>query len=237
MMLSFQHGTSKIDFEVIYRKRKTMEIRVEPPGKIKVISPEGLPEDLLMETVQRKSKWIQRALSSVKDMEYQPYNREFVNGESFLYLGGNYPLQIEIDESMRRPEVKLNRGNLLVKSPSEDQEIVRRALETWYRMKCQEKVEERIEYYKDQVGAGPTEIKVKEQKRRWGSCTAQDRLLFNWRCIMAPSYILDYIVVHEMCHLIYKNHSKDYWASVAEILPDYKERRQWLKKNGIKMDF
>lgn len=236
-MLSFQHGTSKIDFEVIYRKRKTMEIRVEPPGKIKVIAPEGLPEDLIMETVHKKAKWIQRALSSVKDVEYRPYNRQFVNGESFLYLGANYPLQIELDESMRRPEVKLNLGKLLVKSPSQDEQVIRGALEKWYRMKCQEKIEERIEYYKDQVGAEPTEVKVKEQKKRWGSCTAQDRLLFNWRCIMAPSYILDYIVVHEMCHLIHKNHSKDYWASVAEILPDYKERRQWLKENGIKMDF
>lgn len=74
-------------------------------------------------------------------------------------------------------------------------------------------------------------------EKRWASCTKNNELLFNWRSVMAPSNILDYIIVHELCHMKYKNHSKEFWDSVCEILPDYEIRREWLKNNGIKLDY
>ena len=109
-------------------------------------------------------------------------------------------------------------------------------MENWYREKTLSKVKERVNYYKNYFKDEVKDIKVKEQKKRWASCTAKNELLFNWRCVMAPSNILDYIVVHEMCHMEFKNHSKDFWNRVCSVMPDYDSRRSWLRNNGIRMD-
>ncbi|MCK5254807.1 MAG: M48 family metallopeptidase, partial [Deltaproteobacteria bacterium] len=90
--------------------------------------------------------------------------------------------------------------------------------------------------YVNEIGKRPRIVKVKEQKRRWGSCTAKGNLYFNWRCVMAPSAVIDYIVVHEMSHLAIPNHSKRFWQKVGSVLPDYKKRRKWLKDNGLRLD-
>ena len=98
------------------------------------------------------------------------------------------------------------------------------------------KVNERVSYYQGYFKDSVSDVKVKEQKKRWASCTSKNELLFNWRCVMAPSNVLDYIVVHELCHMEYKDHSKAFWDRVYSVLPDYDLRRQWLKNNGIKLD-
>jgi len=93
-----------------------------------------------------------------------------------------------------------------------------------------------LKYYQHYFNEKSLNIKVKEQKKRWASCTAKNELLFNWRCAMAPSHVLDYIVVHEMCHMIHKNHSQAFWNKVEAVLPDFKRRKEWLKNYGVKMD-
>ena len=109
-------------------------------------------------------------------------------------------------------------------------------MEIWYREKTLAKVKERVSYYSSYFNNEVTTVKVKERKKRWASCTSKNELLFNWRCAMAPVFVLDYIVVHEMCHMEYKNHSKDFWNRVYAVMPDYEVRKSWLKNNGIKMD-
>ena len=131
---------------------------------------------------------------------------------------------------------KLSRGKFVVITYTKDEEIIKGALEKWYREKTLKKVKERIKYYEPYFKNKVTNIKVKEQKKRWASCTKNNELFFNWRSVMALASILDYIIVHEMCHMNYKNHSKESWDNVFEILPDYEVRREWLRNNGIKMD-
>ncbi|TET07215.1 MAG: M48 family peptidase [Candidatus Atribacteria bacterium] len=97
-------------------------------------------------------------------------------------------------------------------------------------------IDKRVNFYIPKIEEELNQVKIKEQKKRWGSCTAKGNIYFNWRTIMAPSNVIDYIVVHELCHLAYSNHSKKFWDKVESILPDYKERRKWLKKYGIRMD-
>jgi predicted metal-dependent hydrolase len=106
----------------------------------------------------------------------------------------------------------------------------------WYRKKAREQINERIKYYQPKVGVQPARITVKEQKKRWGSCSSRGNLNFNWRAVMAPSPVLDYIIVHELCHLKHHNHSREFWNLLASILPDYKNRREWLKKNGVRLN-
>ena len=112
---------------------------------------------------------------------------------------------------------------------------MRKAMEKWYRKRPMEIVQKKIQIYevffKDKV----TDIRVKEQKRRWASCTGKNAILFNWRCSMAREDVIEYIVVHEMCHFDYRDHSKNFWIRVEEIMPDYKEKHEYLKENRMNM--
>jgi len=236
MKLELMYGTTNIAFDVIFKNRKTMEIAVEPPDSITVTAPIGTKEEEILKRVESKGSWIIQKIYSFKHMNYMPIQREFVNGESFMYLGRNYSLQIEIDSSVKKPEVKLYRGKFIVKASDKYEENIRKAMEQWYRDKAKEVLELRVKYYQRFFNIEPTEIRIKEQKKRWGSCTSKNELLFNWRCIMAKSNALDYIVVHEMCHMYHKDHSKEFWGLVASVLPDYEIRKEWLKNYGVRMD-
>ncbi|MGE4283843.1 MAG: M48 family metallopeptidase [Clostridia bacterium] len=235
MKLSFEYGTNVIKFDLIYKKRKTLEIRIEPPNVVTVIAPMGLSEQKVLEQVKTKSRWIVRKLSEVKDIKYKPIKKEFVNGEVFMYLGLNYRLQIVIEPTVSKPIVSLTDDKFVISTSTTDEAILYKVMEQWYRSKAQEKIGERVAYYSHKLNKTPKNIKIKEQKKRWGSCSSLGNLNFNWKCIMAPASVLDYLVVHEMCHLFHMNHSKDFWNMVASILPDYKQRKEWLKKHGVRM--
>ena len=234
--MKFDYGTQTIDFSVKYSKRKTIEIGVEAPDVVKVVAPEGLTKDIILGHVQKKAKWIVTKLFEIREVQYLRAPKEYVNGESFLYLGRNYSLQLEVDDTVKKPVTKLYQGKFIITTPNKDQEALKSSMEAWYRSKTLEKVLEKVEYYKKYFEVAPKDIKVKEQKKRWASCTAKKELMFNWRCSMAPSWVLDYIVVHEMCHMVYMNHSKEFWELVVRIMPDYEKKRDWLKVNGVKLE-
>ena len=236
MKLSTKYGDKIIEFEVEYRNRKSLAIQIEPIDKILVLSPTGLPEDIIKEKVKSKGKWIIKKLLDFKDMGYLPFNREFVNGEAFMYFGRNYSLQIILDKNLKNPKVELSNGKFAISTPIKDQVILKKAMEKWYRREAKKIILKRIEFYKPKFSIEPRIIKIKEQKKRWGSCTPKGDLLFNWRAVMAPSPVIDYIIVHELSHLIHRNHSQKFWNQVESILPDYKIRKKWLMNYGVRMD-
>lgn len=234
MKLSYEYGTRQITFTVEHRKRKKLTIQVEAPENIHVIAPLGTPEEVILKMVKEKSKWIVQKLFEIREIEYRKSEKQYVNGESFSYLGRNYSLQLVFDESYNRPEARLSRGKFVVTTAKKDEAAIKKAMEGWFRDKADEKIRERITYYQQYFDVMPKRIVIKEQQKRWGSCTINDELLFNWKSVMAPANLLDYIVVHELCHLIYKNHSKDFWMLLKRVLPDCEERKVLLKNNGIK---
>ncbi|MEG1254831.1 SprT family zinc-dependent metalloprotease [Clostridium sp.] len=236
MKLKIQFGTKELEFYVEYRNRKTISISVEPPSSITVVVPLNTPENQIKEIVKSKGAWIVQKLYSFKNMEHRKIEREFVNGESFMYLGRNYSLQIHVDSSQQVSSVKLFRGKFHVTVNEKNDSLIREAMELWYREKTEEQGRKRIKYYQSFFKKKPVDIKIKEQKKRWGSCTANDELLFNWRCSMAKANALDYIIVHEMCHMYHKNHSQEYWDLLASIMPDYEVRKNWLKNYGVRLD-
>ena len=236
MKLSYQYGTQKIEFKVVFRKRKTLSIEVESPSIITVIAPEGTPKDEIIDTVKKKSKWIVQKLYEIREVEYKKRDRQYINGESFVYMGRNYSLQIVIDEKNKVPVAKLYQGKFRITTYTKDEEQLKIALEKWYKSKAKEKIQERIDYYQRYFKIPPTKVKIKDQKKRWASCTKDQELLFNWKCIMAPAPALDYIVVHEMSHLLHMNHSDEFWKQVKKVLPDYEKRKEWLRNHGVKME-
>ncbi len=235
MQLSFQYEYNTILFDVSYSRRKTISISVAAPGLVRVAAPAGLSEKEVIKHVKRKARWIVHKLDEVQNTTTTPMKKQFINGEPFMYLGSNYPLQLIIDAGLKNPVVELYRGKLMVTSPTGDKEAIKKGIEVWYRIKAREQFRERLEYYQPIVGVIPTKVRIKDQQKRWGSCSSLGNLNFNWRAVMAPSPVLDYLIVHELCHLVHLNHSQDFWHLVCSIIPDYKEMRNWLKKSGSRL--
>ena len=112
-------------------------------------------------------------------------------------------------------------------------EFQKEALEKRYRSLARECITRRASYYAAQLGVTYSSIRIAEQKTRWGSCSSRGTLSFHWRLVLAPPAVMDYVVVHEVCHLIHMDHSPDFWAEVESLMPDYKVYKTWLRKNGL----
>ena len=237
MRLSIEYEEKIIEFEVQYRKRKTLSIQIDLDSNIKVISPMGITEKKIKDIVKSKGKWINKKLLEFKDINKNKIEREFKDGDKLLYLGEDYLLRIYIDENIgNKYKIELINNEIKIYLSKYNKDLIKNILKLWYKEKTEERAKERIKIYQKYFSEKPTKIKAKEQKRRLASCTSKREILINWRCIMATEEVFDYIIVHEMCHMKHMNHSKDFWNLVEYIIPDYKLRKEYLKKNSIKMD-
>ena len=231
-------GDTVINYEIIRSNRKTMGIIVDPDEGVIVRSPQNVSEDKIKEVVKKKSSWLLQKLDKVDEIKPAPTPLEFMSGEKLPYLGRRYRLQVE-EYDKKKVEVKFYQGKFIVKEPAdmEDRrEAIRDKVIGWYRERANEKIKERVDKYKDKIGIEPNNVKVKKQKKRWGSCSGKDNLNINWKLIMAPMSIVDYIVVHELTHLEHSNHSQDFWQTAEAVIPDYEEKQEWLRVNGRKLD-
>lgn len=237
MEVTFMHKNREIKFNIIYRKRKTMSLEIKRDGIINVIAPNGLDKTFIVDKVKNKSDWIIKKLDEIEVLNNNRYIRSYESGDIFLYLGNEYILEVLVDKITIGTSVSLENNKLIVRANSNNKDVIQRALKNWYTDETLGIVKERINYYKLFFEDTVTSIKIKDQKSRWASCTYKNEILFNLRCSMMPIQIIDYIVVHEMCHMEHRNHSKDFYLAVERILPDYKERVKWLKNNGVRMNF
>ena len=225
-------------FEVqIHRtnRRKTASIKVLQ-GVVQVVVPKTLSQQAIDDLIANKSNWIRQKLMQQQSVPVSK-PKQFVSGESFTYLGRNYRLKVLPGQVA---PVKLKHGYLQVTvTPDQksDQQLIRQRLRDWYLHRSIDKLEQKTSIYAEQMGVQPTQIKVKEYKSRWGSCNTRGEISYNWKIIMTPHRIVDYVVIHELCHLIHHNHSKQYWNQVRSIVPDYQSKRDWLKTNAGLLDW
>lgn len=217
-------------------RRKSATVKVEY-GAVTVIIPDNLSEQRLQQIVHSKTPWIRKQLH--KQAKYTPVKpKNYVSGESFTYLGRNYPLQL-VENSIE--PLQLIAGKFVLGIPSglakaRHSRFVKKALESWYRQRAEHHLLEKTQRLAIKVGVEPKSIAVKTYKSRWGSCSAQGDLSYNWKIIIADHRIVDYVVIHELCHIIHHNHSPAYWQLVGEHMPDYPECREWLKIQGLHLD-
>ena len=215
--------------------RATTDIVIERNGSVVVRPPSSFSEAQVDAVVESKRMWIYRNLAEWRDLNAIAVVREWVNGETFLYLGRSYRLALVSDQVC---DVKLHEGRFCLNRKLIDSggtEAAKRAFEKYYSEKGLKRIQERVSYYAPQVGVEPDEVKVKEMGYRWASCSKANVLSFHWKCMMAPPKIIDYIVVHELCHIRHRNHSDAFWNEVDKVVTDYRERKQWLRINGAGM--
>lgn len=210
-------------------RRKSADIRVEE-GAVSVVVPVETSLERIDELLASKRRWIKEKIALHQEMS-PPSSKRYVSGEAFSYLGRNYRLKVE--KGPFAP-VKMIQGRLVVSVPqgSEQPHMICNALVRWYKRQAEVKLRDKVARWAPQVGVDVPAVSVKTFKSRWGSCTAKGELQFNWKIMMSPNRMVDYVVVHELCHLIRHDHSSEFWAEVGRILPDYQECREWLRCNG-----
>ena len=218
-----------------------MAIHVSPNALVTVLVPQYLDEEKIRMIVQKRAHWIIERQEQIKKNKDSNSVKEFVSGESFPYLGKYYRLKVMKSTTDTEEKCRLVGGRLVVevnaKSDSEnDRKAIKAALMDWYLQHAEEKIKERVSRFARLIGKRPNSTKIKNQEKRWGSCSRTGIIRFNWKIIMAPISIMDYVIVHELCHLFYPHHSPQFWQRVQSIIPDYKKRQHWLKENSLQMD-
>ena len=218
-----------LPIEVVRTNReKTASIKIVD-GSVRVIVPQKLSDARVDELIQKRTPWIRQKLRQHSETVI-PKPKEYVRGENFTYLGRNYRLKLV---SGGLCEVRLKGGYLeLGVSKGTKEKDIRNALVDWYEKHALERLTEKTARYSKIMGVSPNSITVRDYKARWGSCSSKGEISYNWRIIIAPHHIVDYVVVHELCHLKHPNHSPAYWKSVKREVSDYEVCRQWLKERG-----
>ena len=226
-------STGLTDYEVVRSNRKTASISIERDGRVLVRAPRSLSDEQIQDLVESRRYWIHKSLTQWRTMNASRVKREYVNGEGFLYLGMSYRLLLV---SGQKEPLKLKGGRFCLKADGngavvgDPEEIFKR----FYRKKGREKIPPRVEYYRKRMGISEKTVRVMELGYRWASCSKKG-LNFHWKCMMAPAAVLNYIIVHELAHVIYQSHQDAFWNEVEKIMPEYREHHAWLQKHGANM--
>lgn len=198
---------------------------------VTVVIPAGLdrdPESLL----QENAAWVVEKTGEFESYREQIPDRNYEEGEEFQYLGEPHEVVVE-----KRPSSDVEDGQLLLAAHHVDQTSVKRALETLYRRKARERFEDRADHYAAEMGVSYEKIEVRNQRTKWGSCSTSGTLGLNWRLMMAPPSVVDYVVLHEVAHLVEPNHNDEFWELVATYDANYAEHASWLEENSAKLVF
>jgi predicted metal-dependent hydrolase len=221
------------EYEIKFSTRKTLNITVERDRKVLVRAPERLSIDKIDIIVQSKKQWINEKLNHAQKYSLLPESKEFISGETLMYLGKNYQLLV-VDEEIEG--VEFNQRFLISRT---NQAMANELFKKWYLKQALQKIEPLAKEFAKNLGVKYNGCKTSEMKYRWGSCTPNNNIIFNWRIIKAPMYVVSYLVAHELVHLIENNHTPRFWNVLSIQVPHYQKAKEWLKINGqlLEVDF
>lgn len=205
-------------------------------GLVEVRAPFKIEQKEIDSFILQKNSWINKKLSLQKSIK-KPTRKKFKNEENFQFLGKNLKLKITISEN-KKSYIDDKFIYLVLKNNKENfKEKIKEKLEIFFRETAKDIFKNKTLDEAKKIRVTPKKIIVRSYKRRWGSCSYKKDISYNWKLIMAPEKIIHYVVIHELCHLIHFNHSRDFWKSVGKILPDYKSSKEWLKLNQHLLDW
>ncbi len=235
-----QSPTDKYSYEIVRSRRRTFSLLVDRHGRLVVRTPLKASLDEIHRLVEKHAGWIAKKQAQAQARAASlPPPKTFQPGERFLYLGQEYPLVIV----PRQKEALLFDGRQFLlrssgvptnQTPEQIQPKAKQAFETWYKAAARQVCTERANFYAAQFGLSFTSLRISSAKTRWGSC-GRGSLNFTWRLVMAPLPVLDSVVIHELAHLVHRNHSPAFWAQVHAWMPDYPQHHAWLKKNSARL--
>lgn len=239
-MHSIKFGNQTIPYTLKNsQRRKTLSISVDQHG-VSVITPSEVAQETIELTLHKKAPWIIKQLTDFEEMHTKTSKRAFMSGEKLLYLGRNYRLKV-IKTDSSEPNFRFYQGRFLAELPKnvkeeEHRDLIYPLYIEWIKIRANAFALERLKRFSLKLQKEPNKVMIKDQEQRWGSCTPAGNILLNWRIFLAPVSIIDYVLAHELVHLKHMNHSKEYWETLRMLLPDYDQRKEWLRINGGTLD-
>lgn len=222
------------NFELIIvrtkKRRRTVALSIKPPSKLVVRAPYKTAFSFIEEFIFERAKWILARFNELQEKHQHQKNYQYINGEEFYFLGAAYLLQI-IEYDKIRTRCEMRTSSLIVSANHDSSKYeIRRCLVTWYQKQAKTYFLQRLNFWSEKLNIRFNHFSISSAKTRWGSCNYKNDIRLNWRLMMMTSSIIDYVVIHELCHVIHKNHSKRFWSLVAKAMPDYKQHQEQLKK-------
>jgi len=224
--------------DIIFRRSRRairMRLQIDREGKVTLVAPWFSREGEIQSFVARHQSWVQKHIGKIESQRQLRPAPRYRTGDTFYYFGE--PLVLEIFPSpLKRPTIKIQKDHMRITlhrdiGKNEGVVAAKKTVEQFYRKKAEEVIRDRLEHFNVHYGFRFHRVAFRDQKSRWGSCSRAGNLNFNWRLIMAPIEVIDFVVVHELCHLKEMNHSHRFWALVEETVLRYRESRKWLKEN------
>jgi len=214
--------------QIIRSNRKTLSLSINENADLVVRAPYFASYDEIQKFISEKSAWIDKKHRLIK--AHLKDNENQHSRSQCLYLGSLYP--VKIDNNSIEP-ISFNGQMFTINN--ENRETISLLLKSWYKKRFMEVALPRLSYFSNKYNLKVNQVRVKEQKTLWGSCSSKNNINLNYLLIMASMKVIDYVIVHELVHTIHKNHSAKFWQKVEIIMPKYKEARYWLKDNGYKL--
>ena len=218
-------------FTIKRSNRKTIALKVTPDGILEVVAPNEATNEDIESIVNKKKFWLYKTVNKIKEKTSKSLKKEFISGELFWYLGKRYRLDVSNDCERRGLKFLHNKFVL----NSEDRNKAEQLFKEFYKQKAKEKLEAQVHKYAKQMGVSYQKLKFLDMKKRWGSCTHEGNIILNSNLIKAPMYVIDYVIVHELAHLIEYNHSPRFWNIVRTQISDYEEHKKWLDNLDIEV--
>ncbi len=227
-------GRRRFQAEIIWNDRKRLAITVHPDLRITAKAPAGYELEVIRRRLEKRASWIARQLDFFKQFQPLPTERKFVSGETHYYLGRQYRLRIRPGE--------IERGRLLGRffevelTDPNQREKAKALMLDWYSVHAGNLLERRFARYLPafmNMGAAKPEVRYRRMKKRWGSCSGNGAIMLNPELVKAPIHCIDYVIIHELCHLLYPHHDRKFYHLLGRILPDWEKRKERLEKMVI----
>jgi len=233
MTYKVQFGRRQIDFSLEYRKRKSLGIRVLPEGKVEVLAPPNMHETEIFIKVKKRAPWIIKQIDYFHTFIPTTPPRRFISGETHLFLGKQYKLKVIPDED---DVIKAYQGQLLMHSRSTRPEALKHRLNIWYRNKAAVVFNDLLKraflkFRRYQVVI--PSLTIRRMVKRWGSCTPTGRIILNIELIKAPKGCIEYVIIHELCHLVHYHHRQPFLELLDEMMQDWRKWKERLEYSLI----
>lgn len=214
--------------KIIRQSRASISIQINRNGEVIVKAPRLIPQFMINQFIASKKEWIEKSLAKVS--KRIPVKKQYQEGEEFLYLGVPHALRFTTGSAILAKDgiLYFPKGALF---------RIEKELESWFRSQAQAIITERVRFHSQKMQASYKDIFFSDTSSKWGTCFADNTLQFNWRLIMAPLLVIDYVVIHELTHTTEKHHQDSFWRRVRNFTPAYRQHRKWLTDNGHLLRF
>lgn len=210
--------------KIIRSMRRTISLQVLPDTTLVVKAPIFATDRVIEKFIHDNLEWIEKKLSVVKKHTHLK-QKLYVNGDKFFYLGNEYELKLTDISSITIKDK-------IIQFPHPIQFRIKKELTNWYIKQAKKVITQQVDYYSTQMKVNYLDLSFSDTKSQWGRCTHDNRLQFNWRIVMAPLLVINYVVVHELAHIQIKDHSRAFWSKVRLYNPSYRQQIKWLKEHG-----